>query len=69
MEKLVLYILNDKKQKQKEDLKPIISEIDRLEEGAKTIGFKQEVVDKYNARKAANLFPKQLIMTACGTGI
>ncbi|CAH1378392.1 unnamed protein product, partial [Tenebrio molitor] len=41
-------------------------EIDRLEDGAKIVGFKQEVVDKYIARKTANLFLEQLlIMTDC----
>jgi hypothetical protein len=65
MDKLVSYIPNDEKEKWKKDLKPIITEIDRLEDGAKIVGFKQEVVDKYIARKAANLFLEQLIMTDC----
>jgi hypothetical protein len=63
MDKLVSYIPNDEKEKWKKDLKPIITEIDRLEDGAKIVGFKQEVVDKYIARKAAKLFLEQLIMT------
>jgi hypothetical protein len=62
MDKLVSYIPNDEKEKWKKDLKPIITEIDRLEDGAKIVGFKQEVVDKYIA---ANLFLEQLIMTDC----
>ncbi|CAH1377501.1 unnamed protein product [Tenebrio molitor] len=65
MDKLVSYIPNDEKEKWKKDLKPIITEIDRLEDGAKIVGFKQEVVDKYIARKTANLFLEQLIMTDC----
>jgi hypothetical protein len=56
MDKLVSYIPNDENEKWKKDLKPIITEIDRLEDGAK---------DKYIARKAANLFLEQLIMTDC----
>jgi hypothetical protein len=63
MDKLVSYIPNDEKEKWKKDLKPM--EIDRLEDGAKIAGFKQEVVDKYIARKTANLFLEQLIMTDC----
>jgi hypothetical protein len=43
MDKLVSYIPNDEKEKWKKDLKPIITEIDRLEDGAKIVGFKQEV--------------------------
>jgi hypothetical protein len=65
MDKLVSYIPNDEKEKWKKDLKPIITEIDRLEDGAKIVGFKQKVVDKYIARKAAKLFLEQLIMTDC----
>jgi hypothetical protein len=65
MDKLVSYIPNDEKEKWKKDLKPIITEIDRLEDGAKIVGFKQEVVDKYIARKTANLLLEQLIMTDC----
>jgi hypothetical protein len=63
MDKLVSYIPNDEKEKWEKDLKPIITEIDRLEDGAKIVGFKQEVVDKYIARQAAKLFLEQLIMT------
>jgi hypothetical protein len=55
MDELVSYIPNDEKEKWKKDLKPIITEIDRLEDGAKIVGFKQEVVDKYIARKTAIL--------------
>jgi hypothetical protein len=54
-----------RKKNGKKKLKPIITEIDRLEDGAKIVGFKQEVVDKYIARKTANLFLEQLIMTDC----
>jgi hypothetical protein len=35
----------------------------RLEDGAKIVGFKQEVVNKYISRKAGNLFLEQLIMS------
>jgi hypothetical protein len=62
---VVSYIPNDEKEKWKKDLKPIIIEIDRLEDGAKIVGFKQEVADKYIGRKTANLFLEQLIMTDC----
>jgi hypothetical protein len=49
MDKLVSYIPNDEKEKWKKDLKPIITEMDRLEDGAKIVGFKQEVVCKKNS--------------------
>jgi hypothetical protein len=42
---VVSYIPNDEKEKWKKDLKPIIIEIDRLEDGAKIVGFKQEVAN------------------------
>jgi hypothetical protein len=43
MDKLVSYIPNDEKEKWKKNKKSIITEIDRLEDGAKIVGFKQEV--------------------------
>ena len=62
---IATYIPNDEKQKWVEEIKPIISEIDKLENGAKIDGFKQEVIDKYIAKKAANLFLDELIETDC----
>ncbi|RZC39683.1 hypothetical protein BDFB_009271 [Asbolus verrucosus] len=64
MDKLVSYIPNNEKQKWK-DLKSIINETDTTEDRAKIFGFKQEAIDKYVVRKAANLFFEQLIMTDC----
>ena len=62
---LTTYIPNDEKRKWREEIKPIISQIDKLEDGARIAGFKQEVIDKYVAKKAANLFLEELIKTDC----
>ncbi|KAK9701995.1 hypothetical protein QE152_g30220 [Popillia japonica] len=74
---LISYIPKDEQNKWNEDVKPIINEINKIEEAAKIVGFKQEVIDKYIvgfkqevidkyiARKTANYLFENLLLTDC----
>ncbi|KAI4462586.1 hypothetical protein MML48_4g00017025 [Holotrichia oblita] len=62
---LTSYIPKDKQNKWNEDVKPIINEINKIEEAAKIVRFKQEVIDKYIARKTANYLFENLLLTDC----
>ncbi|KAI4467454.1 hypothetical protein MML48_2g00014250 [Holotrichia oblita] len=62
---LTSYIPKDEQNKWNEDVKPIINKINKIEEAAKTVGFKQEVIDKYIVRKTANYLFVNLLITDC----
>ena len=55
----------DERNKWTNDLKPLLSEMNKLSDADKIQGFKNEVVDKYVAHKALNFITQQLILVDC----
>lgn len=55
----------DERNKWANDLKPLLSEMNKLSDADKIQGFKNEVVDKYVAHKALNFITQQLILVDC----
>ena len=47
------------------DLKPILTEMNKLSDADKIQGFRNEVVDKYVAYKAVNYITQQLTLVDC----
>ena len=58
-------IPRDEKLKWTSELKPILSEMDKLSNADKIQGFKNEVIDKYVAYKALNYTMQQLTLVDC----
>ena len=58
-------IPRDEKLKWTSELKPILSEMDKLSNADKIQGFKNEVVDKYLLHKGFNYVTQQLILVDC----
>jgi len=55
----------DERNKWTTDLKPLLTEMNKLSDADKIQGFKNEVVDKYVAHKALNYMTQQLILVDC----
>src|SRR5688572_24978150 len=55
----------DERNKWSSDLKPLLTEMNKLSDADKIQGFKNEVVDKYVAHKALNYMTQQLILVDC----
>lgn len=47
------------------ELRPILSEMNKLSDADKIQGFKSEVIDKYVAHKALNYVTQQLMLVDC----
>jgi hypothetical protein len=55
----------EEKNKWFSDLRPILTEMNKLSDSDKIQGFKQEVMDKYVAHKALNYVTQQLTLVDC----
>src|SRR5882757_10395653 len=55
----------EEKNKWTSDLKPILTEMNKLSDADKIQGFRNEVVDKYVAHKALNYVLQQLTLVDC----
>jgi hypothetical protein len=55
----------DERNKWLGDLKPILTEMNKLSDADKIQGFRNEVVDKYVAHKALNYVTQQLTLVDC----
>jgi len=55
----------EEKNKWSSDLKPILTEMNKLSDADKIQGFRNEVVDKYVAYKALNYVTQQLTLVDC----
>ena len=55
----------DERNKWTNDLKPLLTEMNKLSDADKIQGFKNEVVDKYVAHKALNYMTQQLMLVDC----
>src|ERR1044071_479897 len=58
-------IPRDEKLQWTSELKPILSEMNKLSDADKIQGFKNEVIEKYVAHKALNYVTQQLILVDC----
>jgi hypothetical protein len=58
-------IPTEEKSKWTTELRPILTEMNKLSDADKIQGFKNEVIDKYVAHKALNYVTQQLILVDC----
>jgi len=55
----------EEKSKWTNELRPILTEMNKLSDADKIHGFRNEVVDKYVAHKALNFVTQQLVLVDC----